>query len=313
MGRPEIVVNGVAVAPSRAFFIARSEGAILAQRADEAASRWRTTRAGTPTATLPSGRSRSRPRSRRPRRRSPRRDAVEHLRPRPEPHVRRRGRSPRDVRGCSMTGTSGLFELMAAADEVGVGREETVAADRDRRAGEDLRVEADVRRGLRGRCRRPCTRGSCRGRGRRRPRCGSRGWSRPWRRAPRGRRPRRRPRGGSCGDGAARRLGRTSTFRPTAPRSQRIGDPAQQEAEGAGHPGGEGHDNLVEEQPAEARLPTTRSWYFDRGDPDRAAMASWMAMGCRSGMSVSVEAGGTFVDRSVEPTVAWEVRWTIPL
>ena len=75
---------------------------------------------------------------------------------------------PREVRGWSMTATPARLELVAAADEVGLRREEAVRAHRHARAREDLAVEAEVARGRRARCRRPCRRGSCRGRGRRR-------------------------------------------------------------------------------------------------------------------------------------------------
>ena len=134
-------------------------------------------------------------------------------------------------------GHARLVELVAAADQVGVGGEEAVAADRHLRAGEDLGVEADVDvvaerdvavlAGEDGAAaeedavaQRGCPGSSC-----------------PWRRARRGRPPPRRRRGGSCAGWRSTTPWPKVTLRPDRAEQPGVGEPAQDEAQGARHPG----------------------------------------------------------------------------
>ena len=106
--------------------------------------RSRRTRAGTPAAIAPSGRSAFTTAPAPTTAWLPMRSAVEHLGSGAEPHVvsehdaARRARLVDHGRICAL-------ELVAAADQVDLRREQGVRADRHARAREDLAVEAEVR------------------------------------------------------------------------------------------------------------------------------------------------------------------------
>ena len=94
---------------------------------------------------------------------SPMRHAVEDLGPRAEPRARADGHalgSPALRRAPARR----IAEVVIAANQVAVGRQQRVATDSHAAGGEQFAVEADVRAVRRSRCRRSCTTGSCSGR-----------------------------------------------------------------------------------------------------------------------------------------------------
>ena len=176
-------------------------------------------------------------------------------------------------------GDARLLELVPAADQVRVGREEPVAADRDLRSGEDLGVEADVHvvaeRDV----------AVLAGQDRAAPEEDA----------------------GAQLDAAVRGAlgvehdevvhhhvvaemdlvrmaqdhavseGDVAAHRPEQPG---IGDPAQDEAERPGHPRRGEHDRSRRgSRRARLRLPTTRSWYLERDEDFGVRGPIWIAMG----------------------------------